>query len=49
MKNKNYTVIKMNQKGEITLETLEKIKGYQVKPKNQVDYKNIKVRIKEKN
>lgn len=43
MKNKNYTVIKMNQKGEITLETLEKIKGYPVKPRNQVDYKNIKV------
>lgn len=43
MKNKKYTIMKMNQKGEITLETLEKIKGYPVKPKNQVDYKNIKV------
>lgn len=43
MKNKGYTVIKMNQQGEITLETLEKINGYQVKPKNQCNYKNIKV------
>ena len=43
MKNKGYTVIKMNQHGEITLETLEKINGYQVKPKNQCNYKNIKV------
>ena len=43
MKNKGYTVIKLNQEGEITLETLEKINGYQVKPKNKCNYKNIKV------
>ena len=38
MKNKGYTVIKLNQEGEITLETLEKINGYQVKPKNKCNY-----------
>lgn len=43
MKNKCYTIIKRNQQGEITLETLEKINGYQVKPKNKCNYKNIKV------
>lgn len=43
MKNKGYTIIKINQQGEITLETLEKINGFQVKPKNKCNYKNIKV------
>lgn len=43
MKNKSYTVIKTNYQGEITLELLEKINGYKVKPKNSFDYKNIKV------
>lgn len=43
MKNKSYTMIKANYKGEITLEILEKINGYKVKPKNSFDYKNIKV------
>lgn len=43
MKNKSYTVIKTNYQGEITLELLEKINGYKVKPKNSFEYKNIKV------
>lgn len=40
---KNYTIIKANNKGEITLETIEKINGYKVKPKNKCNYKGIKV------
>ena len=35
---KNYTIIKANNKGEITLETIEKINGYKVKPKNKCNY-----------
>ena len=40
---KNYTIIKANNNGEITLETIEKINGYKVKPKNKRNYKGIKV------
>ena len=40
---KNYTIIKANNKGEITLETIEKINGYKVKPKNNCNYKGMKV------
>lgn len=40
---KSYTIIKANNKGEITLETIEKINGYKVKPKNKCNYKGMKV------
>lgn len=40
---KSYTIIKANNKGEITLETIEKINGYKVKPKNKYNYKGMKV------
>lgn len=43
MKKKKYVIIKTNRNGEITLETLNKINGYKIKPKNSCNYKGISV------
>lgn len=40
---KSYTIIKANNDGELTLETIEKINGYKFKPKNKCNYKGIRL------
>lgn len=44
MKNKSYSVIKTNNNGELTIELIEKINGYKFKPKNKINYRNLRVK-----